>query len=221
LTRSTVTSEPRKSDCGQAAVQALPNAATVTVGLGTTPSGKAVERGEASVGAVFMSHSRADADITMAACAALEDAGILCWVAPRDILPSQTWSGAIVEAIGACRVFVVALSRRSNESVEVVREVELAAQRRKPMVTWRIEDVVPNGALEYFLSATQWQDAIDRPLQPRLAELTATVHALLDHAPAVPAPTAGATEFRDVDLDDFGARPGRVSRFVSRLLQDR
>jgi hypothetical protein len=172
-------------------------------------------------GEVFISHSRTDADITKAACAALEDAGIPCWVAPRDILPSQTWSSAIVEAIGACRVFVVALSRRSNESIEVVREVELAAQRRKPMVTWRIEDVVPNGALEYFLSATQWQDAIERPLQPRLAELIATVHALLDRDPAMPAPIPPSAEFREVDLDDFGARPGRVSRFVSRLLQDR
>jgi hypothetical protein len=170
---------------------------------------------------VFISHSRTDADVTSAACVALEQAGISCWTAPRDILPSQTWSGAIVEAIGACRVFVVALSERANASTEVVREVELAAQRHKPTLTWRIEAVKPTGPLEYFLSGTQWQDAFARPLQPKLQELVATVGLLLGRAEAQPPPPEPSAQFVEVDLDDFGAPTGRVGGFFQRLLRDR
>ena len=107
---------------------------------------------------VFLSYSQTDVERVTAACGALERAGITCWMAPRDVLPSQTWSGAIVDAIGACRVVVVALSAKANASAEVLREIELAAKQGKPIVSWRIENVTPSGPLAYFLSATQWQD---------------------------------------------------------------
>lgn len=170
---------------------------------------------------VFISHSRTDADVTQAACVALEDAGMSCWMAPRDILPSQTWSGAIVEAIAACRVFVVALSARGDASIEVVREVELASQRRKPILTWRIEPVTPTGPLEYFLSATQWLDAFGRPLQPRLQELASTVGLLLGRAGVEPSATEPSHQLAEVDLDDFAEPASRVGGFLHRLLKDR
>lgn len=109
-------------------------------------------------------------------------------MAPRDILPSQTWSLAIVEASDACGTFVLVLTGRSHASVQVVREVELASQRAKPILTRRLEAVKPTGALEFLLSATQWQDAIQRPLQPQLAELVRTVTLLLGRVQAKPSP---------------------------------
>jgi hypothetical protein len=37
---------------------------------------------------VYISYSREDKWAADAACATLEAAGIRCWIAPRDILPS-------------------------------------------------------------------------------------------------------------------------------------
>jgi hypothetical protein len=152
---------------------------------------------------------------------ALEEAGITCWVAPRDILPSQTWSAAIVEAIDACGTFVLVLTGRSNASVQVVREVELASQRAKPILTWRLEAVKPTGALEFFLSATQWQDAIQRPLQPQLQELVRTVTLLLGRAQPKPAPAQPVPTPDDVHPDDFAAPTGPVGGFLHRFFRDR
>jgi hypothetical protein len=173
---------------------------------------------------VFLSHSQKDVERVTAACGALERAGITCWIAPRDVLPSQTWSGAIVDAIGACRVVVVALSANANASNEVLREIELAAKQGKPIVSWRIENVTPSGPLAYFLSATQWQDGFGGAFELRLDELTQTLRVLLDR-PATPAPAStpapGAAR-EDFELDHLTASShGRVGSLLDRLFKDR
>ncbi|MGO9039968.1 MAG: toll/interleukin-1 receptor domain-containing protein, partial [Steroidobacteraceae bacterium] len=48
---------------------------------------------------VFVSYASADAGIAEQACAALEAAGVPCWIAPRDVRPGDPYAAAIVEAI--------------------------------------------------------------------------------------------------------------------------
>ena len=169
---------------------------------------------------VFISHSTSDAAVARATCEALEAAGIRCWIAPRDISPGQTWSGAIVEGIDACRVFVLVLSTRANESQEVLREVELASRNRKPLLTVRVENVAPTGGISYFLSATQWLDAFPPPLHPRLGALVTATQHLLGLEVQPPPPPPADEPFVEVDLDDFGRSRGRRSMF-NRLFEDR
>ena len=45
---------------------------------------------------IFLSYSSADAPAANAMCAALENKGIKCWIAPRDIAPGSHWGGSIV-----------------------------------------------------------------------------------------------------------------------------
>ena len=171
---------------------------------------------------VFISHSTSDAALAQAVCGELEGAGIRCWIAPRDILPGQTWSGAIVAGIDGSRVVIVVLSAQAGESVEVLREVELASRRRRTVVAVRVEDVTPSGDLAYFLSATQWFDAFPPPVQPRLARLVEVVSALLGfEAPVSPEQEPAAPEPAEVDLDDFGRSGPRRAGFIDRLLEDR
>ena len=40
---------------------------------------------------IFLSHSSKDKTIADAACAVLEQRGLRCWIAPRDIRPSDDW----------------------------------------------------------------------------------------------------------------------------------
>ena len=170
----------------------------------------------------FMSHSTSDASVAQIVCEALEAAGIGCWIAPRDILPGQTWSGSIVEGIVGSRVVLVLLSAQSDASTEVLREVELASRHRRKIVAVRIDDVAPSGDLAYFLSATQWFDAFPPPLRPRLAELVEVVRAHLGiEERTLPEESTQEPEFVEVDLDDFGRRDRRRAGLIDRFLRDR
>ena len=50
---------------------------------------------------VFISYSHHDKPTADAVCAKLEEDGIRCWYAPRDIQPGADWAGSIVHAIEA------------------------------------------------------------------------------------------------------------------------
>jgi hypothetical protein len=170
---------------------------------------------------IFVSHSSTDASVAQAACEALEESGLRCWIAPRDIAPGKTWSGAIVEGIEGGRVLLVVLSRHANESLEVVREVEHASRQKKHLLALRVENVGPTGALGYFLSANQWLDAFPQPLQPRLAALVRAVRSLLEIEEPPPQPATPEPEFVEVDLDDFGRSPRSKVVRIDRLFEDR
>src|SRR5687767_10675702 len=105
---------------------------------------------------VFISYSSKDKPTADAACARLEAEGVRCWIAPRDIMPSADWSGAIVDAIGAGRVMVLIFSGHANASEQVKRELELAVDRGLAILPFRIEAVEPAGAMEYFLGTPHW-----------------------------------------------------------------
>src|SRR5207248_7711666 len=95
---------------------------------------------------VFISHSSKDKAVADAVCAALEAAGVGCWIAPRDILPGVDWATSIVKALAAARMMVLVFSRHTQGSGQVRREVERAASRDIPILPVRIEDVRPENA---------------------------------------------------------------------------
>ncbi|MBV9142205.1 MAG: toll/interleukin-1 receptor domain-containing protein [Pseudonocardiales bacterium] len=170
---------------------------------------------------VFISHSSRDAAVAREVCVALETVGLRCWIAPRDITPGQTWSSAIVTGLDSSRVLVLIFSRHADASGEVLREVERASSTGKRIVTFRIENVTPSGGLAYFLSATQWLDAVRRPLRPSLEQLVTGLHVLLETE--LPARTASEPppEVPEVDLDHLGRSVARKGGWLDRLLRDR
>ena len=175
----------------------------------------------ASGQAVFISHSSRDAAIAREVCLALETVGLRCWMAPRDITPGQTWSSAIIEGLDSSWVVVLILSRYADASAEVLREAERACGTGKRIVTFRIEDVKPSGGLAYFLSATQWLDAVRRPLRPSLEQLVAGLHVLLETKLPSPTLSEPPPEVPDVDLDHLGRSAARKGGWLERLLRDR
>src|ERR1700722_9431782 len=115
--------------------------------------------GPAAVSKVFLSYASQDAAIANALCDALEAAGIPCWIAPRDVRPGDFYADAIVQAITQCPAFVLILSQAAIDSPHVLREVERASSKRRPIITFRIDSAPLPPGLEYFLSASQWLDA--------------------------------------------------------------
>lgn len=70
---------------------------------------------------VFISYSSKDKPTAEAACAVLEQNGIRCWIAPRDITPGINWGGSIIDAINHARVMVLVFSGHANQSPQVER----------------------------------------------------------------------------------------------------
>src|SRR4029077_12869737 len=128
---------------------------------------------------VFISYAIADKLTADAACAALEAEGIRCWIAPRDVLPGMDYAEAIIEAIEKARGMLLIFSSNANRSNQVKREVERAVHHGIPIIPFRIEDVPPNRALEYFISAPHWLDALTPPLEQHLKHLASTIRMLL------------------------------------------
>src|SRR5437773_5218097 len=142
---------------------------------------------------VFISHSSQDKTIADAVCAALENAAVRCWIAPRDVQPGRSFAGEITRAIQQSKVMVLIFSAHSNNSQQVLREVQLAVGAHLHIVQLRIEDVRPNDDLTYFLSTPHWLDALTPPVEKHLQRLVAAVEALLGKADADVAAQAPAS----------------------------
>jgi TIR domain len=109
-------------------------------------------------GGVFVCHASQDAGMAQRAVAALEAAGVPCWIAPRDIDAGENYTQAILEALDAARAIVLVFSSATNESPHVTRELETAVGIGRPIIPVRLEQVEPSASLRYFIGTSQWLD---------------------------------------------------------------
>jgi formylglycine-generating enzyme required for sulfatase activity len=117
---------------------------------------------------LFISHASADSKTAEELVDALEKSGLTCWLAPRDISIGSAYQAAIVEAIEHCRALLLVFSDAANRSEHVLREIELAAQGKKPIYPVRIDRTEPTGGLKYMLANKQWVER--KALGDRLGE---------------------------------------------------
>jgi hypothetical protein len=152
----------------------------MTAGIASTSGAEPSARPAATRFDVFISYSHVDKATADATCAALEQAGIRCWIAPRDITPGDDWGAAIVKAIDQCRTMVLIFSSNANSSKQIRREVERAVNAGVPIIPVRIENVTPTEAMAYFMSTVHWLDALTAPLEGHLQRLARSIKALLE-----------------------------------------
>ena len=159
---------------------------------------------------VFISHSTRDKFVADKTCEWLERHGLRCWIAPRDILPGTSWGAAIISAIREARVMVLILSDNANASVQIRREVERAVHFGTIVIPMRIEDVMPQDELEYFLATSQWFDAFPSLIDNHLEALTEAIKKNI----AIPAPMSRgelklpSTEPATARPPEAGGQPG-------------
>jgi uncharacterized RDD family membrane protein YckC len=157
---------------------------------------------------VIISYATIDKPIADAVCARLEERGIRCWIAPRDILAGMDYAEAIINAIDSAKIMVLIFSSHANASKHVMREAERAVHDGYPIIPVRIEDVQPTLSLQYYISAQHWLDALTPPLEQHILKLAETVSILLgkpiapptqEIPPQPPEPSAqgASTESRD------------------------
>ena len=128
---------------------------------------------------VFLSYSSLDKTASDTVCSILEQNGISCWIAPRDITPGLDFAEAIIDGINSSKVFVLVYSSNSNNSRQVIREVDRAVHNGLPVINLRLEDVPLSKQLEYYLSSVHWLDAITPPLEEHINKLAGVVKILL------------------------------------------
>ncbi|MCJ7529040.1 MAG: toll/interleukin-1 receptor domain-containing protein [Methyloceanibacter sp.] len=119
----------------------------------------------------FISHAKADAKKAQEIAASLEARGLKCWIAPRDVRAGRSYGDEIIRGIESTKAFVLVLSKASNDSDFVAREVERAVSKKKPIFAVRVANVEPAPSLELFISGTQWIDAFGGKLAPHIDRL--------------------------------------------------
>jgi len=138
---------------------------------------------------VFISYASSDKATADRICAALENTGVSCWMAPRNIEPGTDFPTAIVEGINSARAFVLILTDHAAASPHVLSEVGHAFNGKKRIIPFRISQQALPEDLEYFLALTQWLDAPEGCTDQNLKRLIdATLAALAGERVPLPLP---------------------------------
>ena len=128
---------------------------------------------------VFISYANEDREIADQAIANLEKHGIECWVSHRDSKPGEEWASSIVDAIENSQLVVLIYSENSNESQQVLREMERAVGANLPIVPYLVEDKPLSKSMSYFLGSTHWLDASNMSVDAGMHLLVNTLQNLL------------------------------------------
>lgn len=132
---------------------------------------------------VFISYAVEDKSIADAVCQTLEDAGVRCWYAPRDVPYTVNYEEAIVDALSGSKLMVLVLSSHSNQSAHVKREVQNACREEPqvPVLPFQVENVRLNKSLRYYIGSVNWLSAVTPPLEAHLQVLVDYVQERLPH----------------------------------------
>ena len=87
----------------------------------------------------FLSYATPDKAAAYRLCRLLEEQGMGCWIAPRDVPPGADYGEAIIQGIETTATTLLLLSAHANASIHVTHEVERATSKRKRVVPvrWR------------------------------------------------------------------------------------
>lgn len=132
---------------------------------------------------VFISYSLKDKESANKVCDVLEGKGIKCWIAPRDVAPGAKYARAIISALASSRLVVLVFSSHTNQSEHVESEIDYAYNKHIPIITLRLEDAALSQSLEYYLSKSQWFDALTPPLEKHVNVLSESVRLFLQKVP--------------------------------------
>jgi hypothetical protein len=130
----------------------------------------------------FISYANQDTAVADALCASLEQRGLSCWIAPRDVMPGALYADSIVRAINGAKVLILVLSGHSVASSHVGKEIERASSKSRPIIALRIDAAPLTPSLEYFLSESQWVDASLSGIEAAHAKLAEAIQAQLGGA---------------------------------------
>ena len=159
---------------------------------------------------VFISyHTSSAIDIVKKLVAALENAGISCWYAPRDC--EEDFAESIVRAIRGCRIFLFVLNRQSGNSEHCKNEVSQAFSRysahdRISFLPFMVESCKLSDGLSYYMNRFHIMDGGAPPEDLKVTELIGRVKMILSKE-----------DFREAEVE-IAVAPGEMERRSYRIL---
>jgi hypothetical protein len=100
---------------------------------------------------VFISYSHENITAAQAICHELEDKGIKCWMAPRDIPVGAKYASVISKAIVHSKIVVLVFSDYSARSPWVESEINIAFSNRKTIIPYKIDKTNYEEFDEFYL----------------------------------------------------------------------
>ena len=104
----------------------------------------------------FISYSTKDKAIADVVCNTLENNGIHCWIAPRNIQPGKPYAREIINGIASSKALLLIYTSNSNSAEHVINEVDAAFNAKKTIIPFLVEDVTMNPELVYYLARKHW-----------------------------------------------------------------
>lgn len=110
---------------------------------------------------VFISYSSCDELFVKRIIEMIEKAGLSYWKAPEMIPAGSNYAREIPKAIQRCDIFLLVVSKGSQESIWVEKEVDSAINYRKTIVPVRIDDEPLNDMYRFYLNNVQMLSFVD------------------------------------------------------------
>lgn len=137
---------------------------------------------------IFISYSSKDREFAYNLVEYLEDNGVQCFIAPRDIDGGKPYASALMDAIYNCAAVMLIASKSINESEHVLNEVDVVFAKKKTILPVFVEDFELSDDYRYYLGRKHWIIAYPDPPQTYFQKILDTVSKYLPgEAPAVEA----------------------------------
>lgn len=125
---------------------------------------------------VFISYKAEEFDEASWVKATLEHNGITCWMAPMSIPGGSSYALEIPQAIRNCKVFVLILSEKSQQSKWVPRELDQAINESKTVMPFMLENCTLKDDFNFYLTNVQRYAAYEskaRAMEKMIREIKA------------------------------------------------
>lgn len=108
---------------------------------------------------IFISYNSKEYDEALCLKGIMERNGLHCWMAPASIPGGSNYAKEIPKAIKNCRIFVVLLSSKAQESIWVSKEIDLALSEGKVILPYMIENCKLMDHFDFYLNDIQRYEA--------------------------------------------------------------
>ena len=127
---------------------------------------------------VFISYSSKDERYIKKMTQMLEKMGITYWIAPDMIPAGSNYAREIPSAIQNCDIFLLVLSKASQQSIWEEKEIDSAIYYRKTIVPFQIDDSPMTDMFRFYLNNVQTIYCANRP-KDAIEELKQRLRTLL------------------------------------------
>ena len=124
---------------------------------------------------VFISYSSSDKERADAIVEYLENHGVDCFIAPRDVEGGVNYAKRLVKALDECLLVLLVASEKTNESDHVLNEVDIMIDRKIPVLPVFVEEYELNDELRYYIGRKQRIMAVENEFSTYLPAILSAV----------------------------------------------